>query len=106
MGQAMEQSNQVFLQLREANRYALVQNPVLRRLAVVLLDNIVELQLSRKAQNALMFDETTRYAGVRQHDRKVRRNVGRFHAELVGFAKAQGWINEQDCSLLQYAHEV
>ena len=53
----MRIKNQIFMQLREANRYACAKNPHLRRLAVVLLDNIIEFQLWRKADRAFLFEK-------------------------------------------------
>lgn len=102
----MRRANQVLLQLREADRYACAKNPFLRRLSVVLLDNVVELQLTRWADFALLRDRTTWYSGVRKHGKRVRREVFRNHRELVEFARAEGWITEEDVHLLRFAHRV
>jgi hypothetical protein len=102
----MKITNQVFLQLREANRYALAKNPLQRRFAVILLDNIIEVQLNRKARAALYHDQTTWYSGVRQHNKKVRFGVSRAYKNLLDFAHDNGWIDEGDISLLTYAHAV
>lgn len=102
----MKIANQIILQLREADRYACAKNPQLRRLAVILLDNIVELQLFRKSELVFARDRTTWYRGVRKHDRKQRRSVSHLHAELSLFAKDEGWISDSDVSLLNYTHKV
>lgn len=102
----MRRTIQVFLQLREADRYARAKNPLLRRLAVVLLDNLVELQLGAMARVVLSGDNTTWYSGVRKHDRKVRRSVERVHGDLVSFSQAEGWISKEDGYLLEYVHDV
>ena len=102
----MKRTVQVFLQLHEANKYALVKNPILRRLAVVLLDNIVELQLVRRAQTAFLYDETNWRDGVRKYDRKVRYGVAYKHARLLEFAVEMGWISQEDMFILRYAHRV
>jgi hypothetical protein len=102
----MRTTNQILLQLREADRYARAKNPHLRRLSVVLLDNIVELQLWRKADLEFLFDGTTWYNGVREHNHKLRHTVSRNRADLLAFAKKQAWIGADDVHLLRYAHRV
>lgn len=102
----MDAMNQIFLQLQEADRYARSKNPHFRRLAVVLLDNLVELQLVRKSESAFLFDRTNWTRGVRKHDGRTRREVMRFHRALLAFAQRQDWITADDAVLLSYAHEV
>jgi hypothetical protein len=102
----METMNQILLQLREADRHACARNPHYRRLAVVLLDNLVELQLNRKAETEFLFDDTTWYRGVRKFNQKKRREVKRRHPALLAFAKERNWINENEVLLLGFAHEV
>ncbi len=102
----MKLLNQVIIQLYEANRFARSRNPHYRRLAVVLLDNLVELQLSRKAEFELIYDRTTWYSGVRKHNRKTRQSISRRHPELLAFAEAQGWITSDDVRLIGFAHRV
>ena len=100
----MQNINQVLITLAEANRFACARNPHHQRLALVLLDNVVELQLRRKSEKSLMFDSTTWYSGVRKHDRKRRKRVSRFHGELLDLAVEEDWITEQVSLLLRYAH--
>ena len=102
----MHRTNQILLQLCEADKFACAKNPHLRRFAVILLDNMIELQLFRKSEFAFMVDQTTWYKGVRKHDRKRRHAVSRNHAELILFAREKDWISEGDLSLLRYAHKI
>lgn len=102
----MEILNQVLVQLAEADRFASAANPHCRRLAVVLLDNIVELQLRRKSEMEFMFDKTTWYSGPRKHNRQTRRAVFRYHPELIAFAERLGWLDLTDARLLSYAHRI
>lgn len=97
--------NGVLLQLREADRFAGAE-PQLRRLAVVLLDNLVEIQLRRRTSWALHSDRTTWYDGVRQHDRKRRRQISRFYDELLRFGVEQKEITTDESTLLAYGHRV
>ena len=102
----MNTLSQILLQLHEADKYASAKNPHLRRLAVVLLDNIVEVQLRRKAEMEFMFDKTDLRSGVRKHDLRHRRAVVRWHGELVDLAVRLGWMTEDDGTLVSYAHRV
>jgi len=102
----MQTFNQIIVQLREANRYALAKNPLLRRLAVILLDNIIELQLQNRARFAFLQDRTTWYHGVRKHDKHTRKGVAGNYGRLLAFAQSEDWISAEDAALLQYVHRV
>jgi hypothetical protein len=102
----MQSMNRIFIQLHEADRLAQAKNPHLRRFAVVLLDNVIELQLYNKALWAFAPDQTTWYSGVRQFNDKTRREVLRNHAELLKFAKSSGWITEDGFITLTFAHRI
>ena len=102
----MHRTNQILLQLREADKFANAKSPHYRRLAVILLDNAVELQLGRKAWFEFLCDRTTWYDGVRQHSRKRRREVDRSYPELLSFARDQGWISQEDVTVLRYGHQI
>ena len=102
----MDIRNQILVQLTEADRLGSSVNPHHRRLAVVLLDNIVELQLRRKSEMEFMFDRTTWYSGPRKHNRQTRRAVFRHHPELVAFAERHGWLDQNDARLLSFAHRI
>src|SRR4051794_8386983 len=82
----VETVNQIILTLKEADTFARSRNPHHHRLAIVLLDNIIELQLRRKAETAFAFDRTNWFSGVRKHGSKQRKNVSRFHAPLLALA--------------------
>jgi len=98
--------NQILIQLHEANRYASAENPHFRRLAVVLLDNTIELQLRRKAEFLFFSDFTNWITGVRKYDARVRRDVFRYYPRLTNLALSEGWITEDDVRLLNYSHRV
>ena len=102
----MQNINQILISVIEANRLATSANPHHHRLALVVLDNVIELQLRRKSETALMFDDTTWYSGVRKYDRKRRKQISRFHAELLALAVDENWITEQDSLLLSFAHKL
>ncbi len=102
----MDVLNQILIQLAEADRLACAANPHCRRLAVVLLDNIIELQLRRKSEMEFLFDRTTWYSGPRKHNHRTRRAIMRRHHELVAFAARQGWLDSGEARALSYAHRI
>lgn len=102
----MEILNQILVQLAEADRFAGAANPHCRRLAIVLLDNIVELQLRRKSETEFLFDRTTWYSGPRKHSHQTRRAIFRWHKELVAFAERYGWLDSREARVLSYAHRI
>jgi hypothetical protein len=102
----MDTVNQIILTLREADNLARSRNPHHHRLAIVLLDNIIELQLRRKTVWTFAFDRTTWFSGVRKHDRKQRKNVSRSHPDLLALAVSEAWITEEESKLLDFAHRV
>jgi hypothetical protein len=102
----MNTANQIILTLREADTLARSQNPHHHRLAIVLLDNIIELQLRRKSEWTFALDRTTWATGVRKHDRKQRKGVSQKHADLLDLAVAEDWITEAESKSLAFAHRI
>ncbi len=99
--------NQVILTLCEADHFAQSQNPHHHRLAIVLLDNIIELQLRRKSEATFACDDASWFLGVRKHDRKQRKNVSRNHADLLVLAVCRAWwISGDESKLLAFAHRI
>jgi hypothetical protein len=102
----VETVNQIIVTLKEADTFARSLNPHHHRLAIVLLDNIIELQLRRKAETAFAWDRTTAYSGVRQHDRKRRKSVTKYHADLLALTVSESIISEDESNLLAFAHRI
>ncbi len=102
----MNTANQIILTLREADTFARSQNPHHHRLAIVLLDNIIELQLRRKAEWTFAMDRTCTALGVRNHDRKRRKGVSKFHAELLALAVSENLLTEEESKALAFAHRI
>lgn len=102
----MKNINQILITITEANRLAIAMNTHHQRLALLLLDNVIEIQLRRRSEMAMMFDETTWYSGVRKYDRKRRNKIARFHGELLALAVEEGYITAQDQQLLSYGHRL
>ena len=102
----MKNINQILITITEANRLAIAMNPHHQRLALLLLDNVIEIQLRRRSEMAMMFDETTWYSGVRKYDRKRRKKIARFHGELLALAVEEDFITAQVQQLLSYGHRL
>jgi hypothetical protein len=102
----VETVNQILVTLVEADKLACATNPHHQRLAIVLLDNIVELQLRRRAEHAFLRDRTTWYGGVRRHNRKRRNLVSKQFHELLNLATEESWITEGDARQIAYTHRV
>ncbi|HET6324465.1 MAG TPA: hypothetical protein VFG04_07175 [Planctomycetaceae bacterium] len=102
----METVNRILVTLVEANHLACATNPHHQRLAIVLLDNIIELELRRTAEKAFLWDRTTWYAGVRKHNRKRRNLVSRQFHELLTLAAEESLITDDDTQQLAYTHRV
>lgn len=102
----MKNINQILITITEANRLANAKNPHHQRLALLMLDNVIEIQLRRRTETAMMSDKTTWYSGVRKYDRKRRKQVARHHGELLALAVEEGFITTQDQQLLSYGHRL
>lgn len=102
----MDKINQTLLSIIEANRLATAQNPHAHRLALILLDNLIEIQLRRKSSSEFGFDQTNWITGVRKHNRKKRWQVNRYHAPLLELAVEKNWISANDAKILAFAHRL
>lgn len=102
----MNTANQIILTLREADTLVCSRNPHHHRMAIVLLDNIIELQLRRKSEWTFAMDRTNWAMGVRKHDRKQRKNVSRNHADLLALSVTEKWLTEDESKSLAFAHRI
>jgi hypothetical protein len=102
----MDRINQTLLTIIEANRLATAKNPHAHRLALILLDNLIEIQLRQKASSEFGFDRTNWITGVRKYNKKRRGQVNRYHAPLLELAIEKSWITEIDAKILAFAHRL
>lgn len=102
----MDKINQTLLTIIEANRLATASNPHAHRMALIQLDNLIEIQLRRKSESEFGFDQTNWITGVRKHNKKKRRQVKRFHAPLLKLATEKSWITADDAKILTFAHRL
>lgn len=102
----MDKINQTLLTIIEANRLATAKNPHAHRLALILLDNLIEIQLRRRASSEFGFDQTNWITGVRKHNKKRRGQVNRYHAPLLELAIEKSWITANDAKILAFGHRL
>ncbi len=99
-------TNQILIQLNEATLLANSGNPHKKRLAVILLDNMIEVQLRRKIDNLFSWDRTTWYRGSRKFTRSERKKATRGFKELLKFAVDSKWISADERDELTFSHRV
>ncbi len=98
--------NKVLIQLNIAIELANSKLPQERGLAVVLIDNIIEVQLYKKVVSTFDFDQTTWYGGKRYFDKQKREKALKLYTELLRVAKECHIITDQQLQVLKYAHEI
>jgi len=99
-------TNQVLIQLNEANLLANSGSPHNKRLSVILLDNIIEVQLRRKIDKTFSWDRTTWYRGSRKFSKLERDKANRGFKEMLKFAVDSKWITTGERDELSFCHSV
>ncbi|MFZ4545215.1 MAG: hypothetical protein ACOYOA_14270 [Saprospiraceae bacterium] len=102
----MLELNRILIQVNEAVNLANSALPQKRLLAVIIFDNLIEVQLRNKANNILLSDDIGPYRSDRQFGAKARKKILSNIEGLIRFAKENEWINDQEASLLNFAHEI
>lgn len=98
--------NQILIQLNEANLLASSEIPHKRRLAVILFDNIIEIQLRRKIDKIFSWDCTTWYNGSRKFTRQDRDKANKGFKDMLKFALNSKWITEDEREELAFCHSI
>jgi hypothetical protein len=101
----MNKSVSLKLQLAEAAKYIRTESPSHQRLAIILLDNFIELQLSSKLDEKLIYDSILPIA-ERKYNTKRLKSISRFHKELVEACVEEQIITSKESSLLTFCHEI
>lgn len=102
----MIEINRILIQLNKAVEIANSEYPQEKSIAVTLFDNLIELQLLKRAESKFLLDRTTWYNGSRFHNTKIRNNAVRYFDNLLKFSKDNLLITERDFEILQYAHSI
>jgi hypothetical protein len=101
----MNKINQVLITIYEANRLVTSENPHYKRLGLLMLDNIIELQIRYRVNMAMLNDQTAWYGGTRKYNAKRRSNVNRDYLKLLALAVDENFITGTDKELLAFAHK-
>lgn len=105
----MIELNRILLQLNRAVDCANSTFPQDRGTAVILFDNLIEVQLYKRAERAFMWDTTTWYAGKRKFNKDTRKETaskdGKYD-KLLKFSKDNKVISEKDFETLKYVHRI
>lgn len=102
----MIEINRILIQLNRAVECANSEYPQEKSIAVTLFDNLIEVQLFKRAENNLMWDRTTWYNGSRFHNAKTRDKALSYYGNLLKFSKDNNTIAESDFEILKYAHSI
>lgn len=104
----MREINRVLLQLNRVIELANSIYPQERSLAIILFDNLVELQLSFKAKAIFIWDETRWFQSRKLEANKRRKITGHKISEfreLTKFSRKNGWITEDEQQALNSSHD-
>ena len=102
----MIEINRILIQLNKAVECANSEYTQERSIAVTLFDNLIEVQLFKRAESNLMWDRTTWYNGSRFHNAKTRDKALSYYDNLLKFSKDNKTISERDFEILKYAHSI
>lgn len=102
----MIELNRILIQTNEAVEYANSGLTNKKRLAIILLDNLIEIQVLKKVENTFLGDETNWYSGMRSFSQKERKAATHYLEGMLKFSKKHKFISEQEFSLLTFAHNI
>lgn len=93
-------------QLEEAARFGKRKDFRYQRLAVIFLDNFVEIQLNSLTKQKFLFDTELSKYKEKKYVEKYRRRVLTYYDELLKFSVNENIINEEQRYLLSFCHNV
>ncbi len=102
----MLELNRILIQTDEAVKYANSGFMNKKMLAIILLDNLIEIQLLKKVEDVFWGDETTWYSGTRVFSQKERKEATHYIEGMLKFLKKYNFISEQEFSLLTFSHNI
>lgn len=93
-------------QLVEAARFGKSKDFRYQRLAVIFLDNFVEIQLNSIAKQKFLFDTELAKYQEKKYLEKYRKKVLTYYDELLKFSFNEKIIDDQEKYLLSFCHDV
>lgn len=109
----MRRTLMLLKQLHEAQKYILKDDVNSKRLALILLDNFVEAQLTAKTKVQFTFDNWRCYTFKRMnmnnpehhYSKKQQEKAMKYHDVLLEVAVSEGFVEQEDSLLMKFAHE-
>lgn len=110
----MRQTLRLLRQLNEAQKYILRNDINTKRIAIILLDNFVEIQLYELVSNRFSWSNYL-YSSYKRIDaeypykhytKKEQEKALKYHDSLLKVALNEGFIDDEDINELTFAHEV
>jgi hypothetical protein len=105
----MKDLNHILIQFSRAITCANSKYPQDKAIAVILLDNLIELQLYKRAESAFMRDRATWYGGSRTISKRERQNIigekGKYE-RLLKFSKDSSLFSDEEQEIIKFAHEI
>jgi hypothetical protein len=92
-------------QLAEAAKFGKSEEFRFQRLAVILLDNFIEIQLGSLIKEKFTWDGAL-YLQEKKYKQKHRRKILNYHDELLKTSRDENFIDEKERRLLSFCHEV
>jgi hypothetical protein len=105
----MIESNRILLQLNRAVECANSTFPQERGIAIILFDNLIEVQLYLRAKRIYIWDITTWYKGRRKYNKETRNNTvskGAKYDLLLKFSKDNKILSEREFETLKFVHKI
>lgn len=92
-------------QLAEAAQFARSERHAHRRLAVILLDNFLEIQLSSMMKNIFRLDGSW-YRPNKKHTPSERNKILKYHHELLNACVKENIISAADKAIISFCHNI
>ncbi|MDD4332561.1 MAG: hypothetical protein PHT51_00410 [Patescibacteria group bacterium] len=93
------------IQLNEASRFGRIKDFAYQRLAVILLDNFIEIQL-RTLMDAILFRDGLSYILHKKYKQKDREKIICYHGELLKTCVKELIITQEEKQKIAFCHNV
>lgn len=105
----MRDLNRILIQFNRAITCANSRYPQDKAISVILFDNLIELQLYKRAENLFMWDRATWDNGSRAINKQERQNIigekGKYD-RLLKFSKDNSLLSDEELEIISFAHDI
>lgn len=102
----MKEINRILIQLNKAIECSNSALPQERAISVIIFDNLIEIQLYKRAEQIFKLDITTWFSDNRYYTINDRDKVLTYYDKLLKFSKDNKRITEEDFEILKYVHSI